>query len=84
MTSRNNFLICTIVDNGIGREKSSEIKHTMPGSQHKSLGMKITEDRLRILNEVSNSKLSVNITDLKDEKGNSLGKKVELFIPIHG
>jgi ligand-binding sensor domain-containing protein len=84
LTSLNNFLICTIVDNGIGREKSAEIKRTMPGSQHKSLGMKITEDRLRILNEVNNSKLSVNITDVKEDNGNSLGTKVELFIPLHG
>ncbi len=84
LTSKNNFLICTIIDNGIGREKSSEIKRTMPGTKHKSLGMKITEDRLRIINEVSNSKLSVTITDLKDEEGNALGTKVELYIPING
>jgi sensor histidine kinase YesM len=84
LNSKNNFLICTITDNGIGREKSSEIKRTMPVSKHKSLGMKITEDRLRILNEVNNSQLSVNITDLKDEKGNALGTKVELFVPILG
>ena len=84
LTSKNNFLICTIVDNGIGRLKSSKIKHTMPGKQHKSLGMKITEDRLRILNEVNNSKLSVNIIDLTDDNGNSLGTKVELFVPLNG
>jgi sensor histidine kinase YesM len=83
LTSENNFLICTIVDNGIGRKKSSEIKHTMPGTKHKSLGMKITEDRLRILNEVNNSKLSVNIIDLM-QGDVALGTKVELFIPIHG
>jgi len=84
LTSKNNYLICTISDNGIGREKASEIKRTMPVSKHKSLGMKITEDRLRILNEVNNSNLSVNITDLKDNNGDSLGTKVELFVPIHG
>jgi hypothetical protein len=83
-TSENNFLICTITDNGIGREKSAEIKRTMPVSKHKSLGMQITEDRLRILNEVNNSKLSVTITDLKDEHGNALGTKVELYIPLLG
>jgi ligand-binding sensor domain-containing protein len=82
--SDNNYLICTIEDNGIGREKASEIKRTMPKSKHKSLGMKITEDRLKILNDVNNSQLSVTITDLKDENGNALGTKVELFIPILG
>lgn len=83
LSYKNNFLICTITDNGIGREKASQIKHTMPGKKHKSLGMKITEDRLRILNEVNNSALSVNISDLKDEKGYALGTKVELYIPLN-
>jgi ligand-binding sensor domain-containing protein/two-component sensor histidine kinase len=81
LTSKNNYLICTITDNGIGREKSSEIKRTMPVNKHKSLGMKITEDRLKILNEVNNSQLSVNVTDMKDEGGNALGTQVELFVP---
>jgi len=82
--SKNNFLVCTITDNGIGREAAAEIKRTMPISKHKSLGMQITEDRLKILNEINNSQLSVDIFDLKDESGNAAGTKVELYIPIIG
>ena len=82
--SEKNFLICTITDNGIGREKASEIRRTMPFRKHKSLGMKITEDRLRILNDINNSQLSVTITDLKDENGNAQGTRVELFVPLTG
>jgi ligand-binding sensor domain-containing protein len=81
LSAKNNFLICTITDNGIGREKSAEIKHTMPKSKHKSLGMKITEDRLKILNEINNSQLSVTITDLR-EGNESKGTQVQLFIPL--
>lgn len=84
LSSGNNFLICTIEDNGIGREKASEIKRTMPTKNYKSVGMKITEDRLRILNEINNSKLSVTITDLKDNNNKPLGTKVELFVPLVG
>ncbi|WP_317898350.1 two-component regulator propeller domain-containing protein [Aurantibacillus circumpalustris] len=84
MSSENNFLICTIVDNGIGREKASEIRRTMPVKSYRPLGMKITEDRLRILNEINNSKLSVTITDLKNINNQSLGTKVELFVPLTG
>lgn len=84
LSSENNFLICTIADNGIGREKASEIRRTMPVKKYKSLGMKITEDRLRILNEINNSQLSVTVTDLKDAEGKALGTKVELFVPITG
>ena len=84
MDSRNNFLICTIIDNGIGREKSAEIRRTMPFSKYKSLGMKITEARLKILNEINSSRLSVIITDLKSADNASLGTKVELFVPLNG
>ena len=84
LSSRNNFLICTITDNGIGRERSAEIKRTMPYAKHKSLGMKITEDRLKLLNEINSSKLSVIISDLKDTSNRSLGTQVELFVPLNG
>jgi hypothetical protein len=84
LNSRNNFLICTITDNGIGREKAAEIRRTMPFIRHKSLGMKITEDRLKILNEINNSQLSVTITDLKDEHNEATGTMVELFVPLTG
>jgi ligand-binding sensor domain-containing protein len=84
LSSENNFLICTIVDNGIGREKASEIRRMMPVKNYRPLGMKITEDRLRILNEINNSKLSVTITDLKDSNNQPLGTKVELFVPLTG
>jgi ligand-binding sensor domain-containing protein len=83
LSSLNNYLICTITDNGIGRKKSAEIKRTMPVNKHKSLGMKITEDRLKLLNELNNSRLSVAVTDLTDEGGNAVGTRVEIFVPIN-
>jgi hypothetical protein len=56
----------------------------MPFSKYKSLGMKITEARLKILNEINSSRLSVIITDLKSADNSSLGTKVELFVPLNG
>ena len=56
----------------------------MPVKRHKSLGMKITEDRLKILNEINNSQLSVTVTDLYDVAGEALGTRVELFVPLNG
>jgi ligand-binding sensor domain-containing protein len=82
LRSENNFLICTITDNGIGREKSTAIKLGSPGKNHRSLGMKITEERLKILNEINASRLSVVITDNKTPEGKADGTKVELFIPL--
>ncbi len=82
ISTQNNLIICTITDNGIGRKGSSEIKRTMPNTKHKSVGMKITEDRLKILNEIHNSNLNVKITDLENDKGESLGTQVVIYIPI--
>jgi sensor histidine kinase YesM len=84
LRATNNFLICTIEDNGIGRVRSSEIRRTMPVNRHRSMGMKITEDRLRILNEINNSRLSVLVTDLENENGEPTGTRVELFVPLTG
>jgi hypothetical protein len=56
----------------------------MPISKHKSMGMKITEDRLKILNEVNNSQLNVSIIDLKNPDGSAAGTEVKLYIPILG
>ena len=79
--TKDNYIVCRITDDGIGLVKSGEIKRTQPGSQHKSLGMKITSERVRILNDINKSDLSVSVTDLKDANGNSCGTMVELYIP---
>jgi len=74
-------MICSIIDNGIGREKSAEMKRNS-AKEHKSMGMDITKQRLQILNTMNQSNLSVRINDLKDEKGLPIGTKVDIFIPI--
>lgn len=83
LKSENNLLICTITDNGIGRQRSSEIKHGTSNREHRSMGMKITEERLKILNEIHASRLSVEVSDLRDEQGKACGTRVQLFIPLN-
>ncbi len=79
--TKNNYIVCRITDDGIGRDSAGEIKRTQPGQQHKSLGMKITSERVRILNAIHNSTLSVSVTDLKDEHQKAVGTMVEIYIP---
>ena len=76
------YITCTIQDNGIGRKKAHELRATSNQPAHESMGMKITSDRLGVLNRIHHSDLSVKITDMEDEKGKALGTKVEIFIPI--
>lgn len=75
-------IVCTILDNGIGREKARELQRYANDNSRQSLGMKITKDRLEILNKLHNSHLSVVITDLADDQGNATGTQVEIFIPL--
>ena len=75
------FIKCIITDNGVGREKASQIKARSNKTQQ-SLGAKITEQRLLLLNKVYKDKLSIVFTDLFDENKKAIGTKVELYIPI--
>lgn len=75
------IITCSIKDNGIGREKAMEIKMQKDIS-HKSLGTKISEDRIKNFNLLYRKKLKVNYVDLKDEVNNPLGTKVLLSFPV--
>lgn len=75
-----NLILCQIEDNGIGRAASAEINKARVKT-HKSRGLSITQERLKILNTANNSPLSVEIIDLADEQGNASGTRVKIFIP---
>ncbi len=72
---------CTIEDNGIGREAAMEIKK-QKNRNHNSLGTKITESRLNLVNALYGKNMKIDYTDLKDENGNPAGTKVVIHIPI--
>ncbi len=66
-----------IEDNGIGREEAARRKSKSALSQ-KSHGMKITAQRLDIVNKLYNAGAKVEITDLKDQDGRPAGTHVLL------
>jgi ligand-binding sensor domain-containing protein/putative methionine-R-sulfoxide reductase with GAF domain len=76
-----NMLECVIEDNGIGREKARELK-SKTATTRKSLGMRLTEDRLTLLNQNAQLNAGIRIEDLKDEQGQACGTRVTLQIPI--
>lgn len=80
LEKQNDTILCTIEDNGIGREKSKEFKKNRV-QQHKSMGMSITQERLDILNSSLNSNINAEIIDLFDN-GKAAGTKVLLIIPL--
>jgi LytS/YehU family sensor histidine kinase len=78
--NREQLLRITITDDGIGREKASELKSK--SATHKSHGLKVTSQRIEMMNKLNSTGAQVDVIDLKDEQGNATGTKVELIIPF--
>lgn len=72
-------LTIVITDNGIGRSEAAVLK-SKDAEKDKSRGMKITIERLALLNKAIDQKSFFDIEDVKDEEGNTSGTKVELKI----
>jgi len=79
---KDEFILCTIEDNGIGREAAKERSQKREGNNHNSLGTRITASRLDLANELYGTSLRTIYTDLKNEKGEPSGTRVEIHIPI--
>jgi ligand-binding sensor domain-containing protein len=74
---------CVIEDDGIGRKRAGEIERNRPG-QRRSMGVRVTEERLGILNAAMRHEepITMRITDLVDGEGAPRGTRVEIFIPV--
>jgi tetratricopeptide (TPR) repeat protein len=76
-----NCILCTIEDNGIGREASMERNLKREGN-HNSLGTRISRSRLDLVNELYGTGLQTVYSDLRDENGQPAGTRVEIHIPL--
>ena len=81
ITKKEESLLCTIEDDGVGRKRAEEIKMSK-GPMKQSLGSKITEDRINVLNSLYSDEIDVQYIDLEDEQGNPRGTKVEITLPF--
>ncbi len=70
-----------ITDNGIGRELATEYK-SKSATKQKSFGLKMTSERIDIINQVYKIKAAVEIIDLKDGMNVANGTKVIIKIPV--
>lgn len=68
-----------IEDNGIGRQQSAEY-NKLNKLHHKSIGLKITEDRICLFNQHDNIKEYVKIIDLYDAVSAAAGTRIEVKI----
>jgi hypothetical protein len=76
----NGTLVCTIDDNGIGREKAAERKKNLAFT-YRSLGLSVTEERIHIINSFRKGLARLDFEDKRDSDGRSLGTRVILVVP---
>lgn len=73
------YIICCIEDNGIGRKAS---ENNQAAKKYKSLATTITQERLDTLSKELNITASFTIEDKIDENNKPLGTKVILQLPF--
>ena len=78
---QDNLLHIEITDDGVGRERAGELKSKSAG-KHKSFGMQVTADRIRMINQLYNTQTQARIVDLVDSFGEACGTRVILEIPV--
>lgn len=75
------LLYVTITDDGVGRARATELK-SKSASHRKSFGMKMTSERIALVNQLYHTHTQVTIEDLVDASGLAAGTEVVLQIPI--
>jgi tetratricopeptide (TPR) repeat protein len=76
--SKNSSLVVDVIDDGIGRKRSEELK-TINQRKHNSTGLKNVQERLLIINKVYKKDLQVSVTDGKD----GIGTHVRIILPVN-
>ncbi len=67
-----------IEDDGIGREAASKLNLN---STRK--GMSVIRESIDLYNQANQEKIQIEISDLRDDKSNPLGTRIEITIPVH-
>ena len=75
---RQDFISCTITDNGVGRQQNANQEQA---TKKRSMGINITQQRLKLLAQQTVEDL-VKIIDLKDAQNQPVGTQVQVLIPV--
>ena len=76
-----NCLLIEKNDDGVGREVAAEYK-SKSATRQKSFGLKMTSERIEIINQLYKIEADVQIIDLKNGKNMPTGTKVIIKLPI--
>jgi LytS/YehU family sensor histidine kinase len=73
---QNGNLVAEVTDDGVGRQRSAELK-TKNQMKHNSTGLKNIEERLAIINKVYQLDYRVHVEDLQNN-----GTRVSVYLPV--
>jgi sensor histidine kinase YesM len=73
---QNGTLVAEVTDDGVGRQRSSELK-TENQKKHSSTGLRNIEERLAIINKVYQLDCRVHIEDRENS-----GTRVRVYLPV--
>ena len=75
------YLICTVEDNGVGRERAAQLKRREP-NPYPSMGMEMTARRIDILNRTMKEPIDTVIEDITKEGDRGEGTRVIVRFPL--
>jgi len=79
--STEKLLHVEVTDDGVGRQKSMEYK-SKSATVNKSFGMKVTNERIEMINHIYKINTYIKIIDLKDQNQIGIGTKIIIEIPV--
>jgi len=79
VSQKEDYLVCIVEDNGIGRQRAAEFKKKSAREIYSSRGIDITIKRLTEFNKDKNHP-PVLYKDLTDDAGNAMGTQVSIYI----
>ena len=81
ISEKGDHLFLKIKDNGVGREKAKAMS-SKSATKHKSMGLRITENRIAILQKNGLQESPVTIHDLVNDDGTPAGTEVIIKMPL--
>ncbi|RCR67264.1 sensor histidine kinase [Larkinella punicea] len=74
-------LECMVDDDGVGRQKAASLK-SHAASSHQSVGLKVTEERLQLIQQRSGKEAGSTIIDKRNDDGEPAGTQVVIRLPL--
>jgi LytS/YehU family sensor histidine kinase len=81
VSEEGDHLYFRITDNGIGRKKASELA-SKSATKHKSMGLRITANRIAMMQNSNGDESPVKINDLVEPDGTAAGTEVVIKMPL--